>query len=134
MYLLFHLCTKPFISSVRSALNFILQINEATCGTFVKQIFFTFSTSSKYVQAVGLTYLVPGSYQLIQTGYLAAPPCPRGDGESLKDSIVGVTDSYIEPQQFAGMSGDGVYVTTGVGSKLDKYYDVKGHHDWDYMR
>ena len=42
-------------------------------------------------------------------------------------------DSYIEPQQFAGISGDGVYVITDVGSKLDKYYDVKGHHDWDYM-
>ena len=65
--------------------------------------------------------------------FLEAPKCPKGDGEYLKDNIVAVTDKYIKPEQYVGSSGDGVYIHTGVGEKLDRHYGVKGVQSWDPM-
>ena len=84
-------------------------------------------------QLVGLITLSPGSKQLIQAMLLEAPVCPKGDGEYLKCNIVSVTDKYIKPMQYVGSTGDGVYIHTGVGEKLDKHYGIKGIQTWDPM-
>ena len=78
-------------------------------------------------QLVGLVTLSPGSKQLIKAVFLAAPKCPKGDGEYLKDNIVSVTDRYIKPEQFVGSSGDRVYNDTKVGEKLDQHYGVESN-------
>ena len=37
------------------------------------------------------------------------------------------------PEQYVGSTGDGVYLHTGVGEKLDKHYGTRGIQTWDPM-
>ena len=84
-------------------------------------------------QLVGVITLNPGGKNLIEALYLSAPGCPRGDGEYLKDNIVGVTDKFIDPSQYAGSTADGVYEHCKVGEKLDAHHGQKAHFTWDPM-
>ena len=61
-------------------------------------------------QLVGVITLNPGGTQLLIPVFLGGPKCPRGDGEYLKNSIVGVVDKFVEGSQIAGFTGDGVYI------------------------
>ena len=79
-----------------------------------------------------LTYN-PGGKNLFEAFMLGIPLCPRGTGEHLKDSIVEVVDEFIEPSQYTGFSGDGVYPHCGVPEKLNDYYHQRGIFTYDLM-
>ena len=57
---------------------------------------------------------------------------PRS-GEFLKDKISEVVDKWIQPQQYQGSVGDGVYGHCSVTEKLDQHYERKGFATWDGM-
>ena len=82
---------------------------------------------------VGILTLNPGGTTLFKAFFLGAPRCARGTGEALTASIVEVVSDYITNTQYRGFTGDGVYVHTGVGDKLDKHFGHKGVFTHDLM-
>ena len=87
-------------------------------------------------QLVGAITLNPGGPELLISVFLGAPKCPRGDGYSLKDSIVSVETKFIKPsEQHVAFAGDGVYSEghCAVGKKLDEHYQIKSFFTWDQM-
>ena len=47
--------------------------------------------------------------------------------------ITEVADKWIEPDQYQGSVGDGVYRHCSVPQKLDEHYNRKGMDTWDGM-
>ena len=84
-------------------------------------------------QLVGVITLNPGGTQLLIPVFLGGPKCPRGDGEYLKNSIVGVVDKFVEGSQIAGFTGDGVYIHCDVAQKINEHFDISCFSTWDQM-
>ena len=84
-------------------------------------------------QITGGVTLVPGSPALIQAIYFESPKCPSGTGDFMAAKITEVADKWIEPDQYQGSVGDGVYRHCSVPQKLDEHYDRKGLDTWDGM-
>ena len=82
----------------------------------------------------GVLTIVPGSDQLIQGIFLAAPRCERSTGEALSEDIKETLCSFqISPCQVTGVAGDGAYTHCGVGEKLDEKLGIQGFHDTDFL-
>ena len=73
----------------------------------------------------------PGGPELLIPVFLDAPKCPKGDGEYLKDNIVGIVDGFVTGNQIAGFTGDGVYINCEVAAKINKHYDNNCYSTWD---
>ena len=84
-------------------------------------------------QITGGVTLMPGSPALIQAVYFESPKCPSGTGDFMAAKITEVADKWIEPDQYQGSVGDGVYRHCSVPQKLDEHYDRKGLDTWDGM-
>jgi len=75
---------------------------------------------------IGILTLNPGGTSLFKAFFLGAPKCARGTGEELTASIVAVVDEFVTSVQYRGFTGDGVYLHTGVGDKLNKHFGRRG--------
>ena len=84
-------------------------------------------------QLVGLLTYNPGGSSLFKSFFLGCPPCARGTGQHLKESIVTVLEPFVVAEQYCGFCGDGVYVHCGVGPLLDKHFGRKGTFLHDLM-
>ena len=71
-------------------------------------------------QITGSVTLMPGSPALIQAVYFESPKCPSGTGDFMAAKITEVADKWIEPDQYQGSVGDGVYRHCSVPQKLDE--------------
>ena len=81
----------------------------------------------------GVLTVIPGSENLIQAIFLAAPRCERSTGDALSKDISGTISSfYIAPSQVTGLAGDGAYSHCKVGEKLDERLGISGFHDTDF--
>ena len=80
---------------------------------------------------VGLVSVFPDSPKLIQAVYAGAPVCPKGDGESIRDSTAGVSDQFITGDQYMGGSVDGATLHVGIGPLMDEHMGREGIWDWD---
>ena len=75
---------------------------------------------------IGILTLNPGGTTLFKAFFLGAPKCARGTGEVLTASIVEVVSDFVTSNQYRGFSGDGVYLHTGVGDRLNKHFGRRG--------
>ena len=82
---------------------------------------------------IGILTLNPGGTTLFKAYFLGAPLCTRGTGEALTASIVEVVSDFITNNQYRGFTGDGVYLHTGVGDRLDKHFGRRGVFTHDLM-
>ena len=81
----------------------------------------------------GVLTITPGSKNLIQAIFLAAPRCERSTGDALSEDISGTLSSFkVSPSQLTGLAGDGAYSHCRVGEKLDERLGIRGFHDTDF--
>ena len=84
-------------------------------------------------QVMGIICAVPDSPQLLIPFFIGIPVVKKHDGQAVAENIWTQTDTYIEPDQYKGISVDGQYFSLHVPELLDAHYNVVGHHDWDPM-
>ena len=80
---------------------------------------------------IGLLTVVPDSPKLIVPMFVGAPICAKGDGVSVRDNTVSVTDQYIGRDQYLGGSVDGATLNINIGPLTDEHYGKSGVWDWD---
>ena len=93
----------------------------------------TFFNPSLSRNVTGLLTIVPDAPKLLVPMFVGAPICAKGDGVSVRDSTVQITDQYIISEQYLGGSVDGATLNINLGPLTDEHYNKVGVWDWDSL-